>query len=185
MARSQRQSGFSLLELAIVLLILGLVAAAIPSLSSSDESTIDAAAAEVAAALRFARAESIRTGAVHGVEVNLGTQQITVYKADLATNPLSQDYVLHHPVDKHLYQFVLADRPNLARVLISNGLPPFDFAGFGRRDDLIFDAAGTPKWIAIGTSTTYQLADGAVQLKLGSAERNVTIESETGRVAVQ
>ena len=186
MAWSRHQRGLSLLELTIVVLILGLLAAAaIPSLTNSDEARLDAAANEVAAALSFARSESIRTGNVHGIEVSQITQTITVYKADLTTNPLGQDYILHHPVDKQLYQFVLAERPNLAGVSISNAQSPFDFVGQGRKTNLIFGAMGTPKWTDTGSSTTYQLNEGVVDLTLGSLERTVTIAPGTGRVTVQ
>ena len=59
--RKSRSHGVTLVELLVVISILGVVAlVAIPDFSSSKPAQLDLAANEFAAAMRFARSESMR-----------------------------------------------------------------------------------------------------------------------------
>ncbi len=183
----QHQNGFTLLELLIVVSIVGIVAAAtIPVFSNNvDEQLLDAAVIEVSAALRYARAESIRSGTIHGIQVSQNTQRVTVYKADLATTPVSQDYVLRHPLDKTFHDFYVDTGTTARGARISNTTDPFLFDTLGRRKNLLFDNAGTPLWIVNSSNDTYQLEDGVVQLTLGDFMRVVRVAPGTGRVTIE
>jgi type II secretion system protein H len=73
----ERHNGFTLLEIMIVAAILGIVAlVAVPSFTSTSdgEAKLDLAAGEVAAAIRFARSETMRTGTVHGAKVAVSSR---------------------------------------------------------------------------------------------------------------
>jgi type II secretion system protein H len=180
-----RSRGVTLPELLIVLTILGVVAAAaIPGFSSTDGKRLDLAAAEVAAALRYARSESMHSGEVHGIRVSTNNQRVVVYKADLATDPVSIDVILRHPVDKKPFDFDFDTAKMTAGVRIGNNLDPFLY-GTGRRMSVLFDASGAPIWIVSSTSTTYPLQDGMVQLNSGNQQRIVRVAPVTGRVTVE
>ena len=74
------QHGFSLMELAVVVAILGIVAAvAMPNLAATDVQIVELAAAGVADAIRFARSEAIRSGTPHGVNTDAAGNRIRVY----------------------------------------------------------------------------------------------------------
>ena len=99
-----RQTGFTYLEIVIVVIILGIVAAAaMPTLSSSDTTKLDIATEEITGAIDFARTEAIRTKIVHGVSVNTSLDQIKVYSLPAAT----AIYDVYHPIDKKLYDIQL------------------------------------------------------------------------------
>ena len=182
----ERQAGFSLLELTLVVLILGIMAAVmIPDSSPSDQHKLDLAAEQVAQALRFAHAEALRTGEHHGVTISQVTQKITVKKWDVSTNPVSTELIPYHPVDKKVFEFK-ADELTLANgVRITNGSDIFLYDGIGRRRSLIFAPDGMPVWILASGPTTHRLLEGVIELGLGPNQRKVVVASLTGRVTVQ
>lgn len=183
--RELRSQGITLLELLVVVSILGVVAVvAIPGFRSGDSQRLDLAAQDVAEAIRYARSESLRTGEIHGIQISQNTQRVVVYKADLTTTPVSQDYTLYHPVSRQKFDFDVDTRPMIAGVNITNAQDPFLYAT-GRRKNLLFDTQGVPIWIVNSTSTTYVLQDGMVQLSYGSGNRTVQVAPITGRVTVQ
>jgi prepilin-type N-terminal cleavage/methylation domain-containing protein len=181
----QYQSGYSLPELLAVVIILGITAAvAIPDISTTDPSTLDLAAEEVAQAIRFARSEALRTGEIHGVQISQNTQRVVAYKADLTTTPVSMASILYHPVSKQKFDYDVDTGPMTDGVSITNTQDPFLYAT-GRRKNLLFDITGVPIWIVNSTASTYILQDGMIQLGYGSHSRAVRVAQITGRVTVQ
>ena len=76
--RRLAERGHTVAELVIVVAVIAVAAAvALPALDSNDQQTLDYVATEVAAAMRYARAEAMRTSVPHGVHVDTsGTQRL-------------------------------------------------------------------------------------------------------------
>jgi prepilin-type N-terminal cleavage/methylation domain-containing protein len=181
-----QQAGFSLLELSIVVLILGIMAiVVIPDSAPSNQQKLDLAANQIAQALRFAQGEALRTGEHHGVTISQVTQTITVIKWDLTTDPVSTELIPYHPVNKQSFVFD-ADTMSLAPgVSIVNSSDIFNYISIGRRRSLIFDPQGIPVWVLGSDDSVYRLLDGIVQLSNGQNQRLIGVEPLTGRVSVK
>ena len=179
-------NGYSLLELTLVVLILGIMAAAlVPSFSSKDAGKIELVAEEIAQALRYAQNESRRTGQHYGATISQSTQTITVKKWDITTNPASTELVPYHPVSKQSFVFDANSFSLASGVYISNSSDVFLYDSIGRRGSLIFDPEGYPVWVMSAGADVYRLLDGAVTLSDGDNQLNVVIAPITGRVTVQ
>ena len=181
------QAGFSLLELTFVVLILGIMAAAvIPSFfSSTDQYKLDLVAEEIAQALRFAQNESRRTGKHYGATISQTTQTITVKKWNVTVSPVTTELVPYHPVSKQSFVFDADGFALAPGVSISNSSDVFLYDSIGRRRSLIFDPEGYPVWVMNAGLNVYRLLDGSVTLSDGENTRNVLIAPITGRVTVQ
>jgi prepilin-type N-terminal cleavage/methylation domain-containing protein len=181
-----RQAGYSLLELSVVVLILGIMAAVvIPDSAPSNQQKLDLAASQIAQAVRFAQNEAMRTGQHHGVTISQVTQTITVIKWDITTDPVSTELIPYHPVGKQSFAFD-ADQMSLAPgVSIINSSDIFNYSTVGRRRSLIFDQQGVPVWIQGSDDSVHRLIDGVVNLSNGKNQRNVAVAPLTGRVTVQ
>jgi type II secretion system protein H len=175
------QLGYTLAELVIVVTILGIVAAiAVPTTSSSSDKSLALAASEFAAAMRFARSESIRTGEPHGFRQQDTAKRIRVFRLDQATSPATLIYDVYHPVDKQLYDvnitgesLFFADSVNRTAVYRGTCNKP---------ENVYFDGSGAP-WCA--NPDTVLLSRFEVDLVLGAARRTVILDDVTGRVTVQ
>ncbi|MDH3764088.1 MAG: prepilin-type N-terminal cleavage/methylation domain-containing protein [Gammaproteobacteria bacterium] len=180
-------NGYSLLELTLVVLILGIMAAAVvPSFfSATGPYKLDLVAEEIAQALRFAQNEARRTGQHYGATISQATQTITVKKWDITTDPVSTELVPYHPVSKKGFVFD-ADGFSLAPgVSITNASDIFLYDTIGRRRSLIFDKNGMPVWITNAGVNVYRLLDASVTLSDGDNQSSVMIAPITGRVTVQ
>jgi prepilin-type N-terminal cleavage/methylation domain-containing protein len=178
--------GYTLLELMIVVIILATIAAiAVPGSVQGSDQKLRLAAAEVAGAIRFARSEAMRTGEGYGVTVDQATQTVTVNRYDLGTAPVAAVGIPINPVTKKPYDYNVYTKADTRGVTISNSQDAFDFSGFGRRKDLIFDRNGIPKWLAGAGPTTHLLSDGTVLLSYGNQQLSVRVAPITGRVTEQ
>jgi len=180
------QAGFSLLEISIVVLILGIMAiVVIPDSAPGNQQKLDLAASQIAQALRFAHREALRTGEHHGVTISQVTQTITVKKWDMTTDPVSTELIPYHPVNKQSFVFD-ADTMSLAPgVSIINSSDIFNYISIGRRRSLIFDPQGVPVWVLGSDDSVYRLLDGIVQLSDGQNRRDIAVAPLTGRVMVK
>ena len=174
--------GYTLTELVIVVTIVALVAAiAVPAATSGPDKELELAAAEFAAAIRFARSESIRTGQPHGFQQNeSGERRIRVFRADTATSPWTRVFDVRHPVDKQLYDFDIDDQSLAAATSITRNTV---YKGNCELSGAVyFDNHGTP-WCAM--PETVLLESLTLDLQLGNALRTVVLDGITGRVTVR
>lgn len=178
--------GVTLLDTIVVVSIIAVFAViAFPSFTSNDTYQLDLAKNEIVAAIRFARSEALRTADTYGVDIDRATKQITIYKADLSSIPVGQEFIVYHPINKNLYDYNLNTDFNLLNVSIANTTDPFLFADSVRRKSLLFDKNGTPIWFDSGTGSTFQLISATVELTKGSHEQFVSVQSYNGRVTTQ
>lgn len=180
------QHGYSLLELAVVVLILGIMAAVvIPDYSTTSPAKLELAAQQVAQALRFARAESLRSGEYFGVTISQITQNIVVKKWNMSTDPVSTELVPYHPVSKKGFEFKVDGLTFTQNIVISNSSDIFLYNFIGRRRSLIFNPQGAPMWMLGADDSVYRLLDGVVTLSDGQNQREIAVAPITGRVTVQ
>lgn len=170
-----RTHGFTLIELAMVALLLGLIAAiALPTGPNADVAMIDSAAYEVAAAVRYARDESIRTGVSHGVRQQSGANRFRVFRID-GTGTVIFD--VYHPVSKQLWDIGFNTSPYFRNVVIER---TNDWrATCNINGNIAFRSEGTP--ICTDPDTTL-LEKGLLTLKMGSMRREINVDGFTGRV---
>ena len=182
----RRAKGLSLIELSAVVAILGIIAlVVVPDSSPAHAKKIELAANRVAEALRFARSEALRTGEHHGVTISQVTQDVTVKKWDLTTDPVSTASIPYDPLSKQAFTFGV-DRLSLAPgIEITNSSDAFLYSGIGRRRSLIFDPNGVPMWIDGTDGSTYLLQEGSIILGSGRDQRTVAVTPLTGGVKVK
>lgn len=177
--RSQR--GFSLVELSIVVVLLGMVAAiAMPSLSTSEEYRLALAQSDVADAVRFARDESRRTGIVHGVSASNANNRVRVFRLDEGQNPNARIFDVYHPVWKQIYTVKLDAEPY--RGVILTAVAGQLSGACNDPTNIVFDSAGVARCFE---PVTTRIGDASISLSLGDFERTVAIGSYTGRVTSQ
>jgi type II secretory pathway pseudopilin PulG len=166
--------------LIVVTAILGIVAlVAIPSfVSMSDgEAQLDLAASEVAAAIRFARSETIRTGTIHGARVVVALDCVRVFRLDVSNNRVLD---VRHPIDKKLYEVSFDDSTFTSGVQVTSS--DFRFGGGATpREAVGFDVSGSP----LNDLNLKFLDSGQVVLSLGTETRIIAVAPVTGRVTIQ
>ena len=169
--------GFTLYELLITLAVLGIVSAvAIPTLRPGGVGA-ERAAAEVAAALRFARAEALRTQTVYGVEVTASARRLRVFRLDPSDTIV---YDVRNPIDKKVYDLDLGAGPLAGGVAVTSS--DFRFGGTGvAKDWVAFDLWGAP----VSREGLKPMDSGGVALAAGAFAKTVAVAPVTGRVTVQ
>ena len=176
-----RQKGLSLLELTIVIALVGLAAAiAMPSLSASENQKLDLAGSDVADALRFARDEARRTGAMHGVSAENSNNRVRVFRLDETPNPNARVFDVYHPVWKQIYAVDLGANPyrGVALATVGGQLT----GACTDATNIVVDPGGVVRCFE---PVTTRINNASVLLSLGGLERTVTVDSYTGRVTIQ
>ena len=178
-----RQRAFSLLELLVVVAILAIVGLALLRGIPADQGRhkLDLAAQEVAAALRFAHSEAIRTGEYYGARIGAGDERVRVYRLDTSSPPPPvEDYSVTHPVDKKLYDLQLGAAPMTSGVEVFASAFLFDGSALPL-ESVAFDSTGAP----VSPLDLSLLNAGAAVLQHGSQTQQVAVAAMTGRVTVQ
>ncbi len=176
-----RQGGLTLIELVVVISVIAIIAAiAYPALPTDNSKELDAAAAQFAAAMRFARTESMRTGEPHGFRFLTNQYRIRVFSADTTGSPWAWVWDVYHPIDKQLFDYTFPPE-------LTGSSPPvthdFTYRGTCNTQAVIyFDGNGTP-WCL--DPETVLLESYRLDLVAGSNQRSVSLDGITGRVTVQ
>ena len=175
-----RQGGLTLIELVVVISVIAIIAAiAYPALPTDDSQELDAAAAEFAAAIRFARSESMRTGDPHGFRFLVNQYRIRVFRADTSGAEWTWIWDVYHPINKNLYDYTFPSE------LAGSSAPvTHDFVYRGdctSQGVIYFNEHGTP-W-CLKPETT--LLD-SYRLNFVTERSNAAIELDgiTGRVTI-
>ena len=179
--RLSHQAGYSLLELIVVVLILGIMATAVlPSFFSSDPDKLDAAAEVQAEAMRYARSEAMRRGKPMGFRQQNGQKRMRVYSLDTGTAPWTVVYDIYHPVTKKLWDIKLEDHPfAYADTVTANRV----FQGACNTfSNVYFDVNGIAR-CADPETVPVELYE--VILTLGSETRTVSLNGFSGKVTIQ
>lgn len=178
-----KRQGHTLVEMLIVVTITGLVASlVIPAMSNDDISKLDGATSVVVDALRFARAEAIRTGESHGVISTVADHRVRVFKLDETDAIPVIKYDVYDPVSKKLYDLSFDNSAEFSGVTLEKS--EFDFGGVAEQKNfIVFSPAGTPKFNDGGTMR--MLTVSRIRLSLGQHQRDIEVAPVTGRVTVQ
>jgi len=162
--------GFTLIEVLIVVVILGIVAlAAMPMMSSAASVQIRAAANVIAADLEYARSMAISRGRCYSVAFNKDTESYEVRD--------QSGTVIAHPVRKGFnYAVNFTADSRLDKVNIQN----VDFDP-GSVQTITFDYLGSPY---AGAGTAAGLNAGVVVLTAGTTTITVSIEPVTGFITI-
>lgn len=182
----QSVDGFSLVEKLLVVAVLGIVATiAIPRLSSYDAGKIDLAASEIVEALRFARAESMRSGDVFGVTVDEDADRVIVFKAKMDPLPIAPDYIVYHPVRKQLWDVSFGASPTTSGVDVDSTGGPFEYLGLAAQPTVLFNPRGRPFGVDTATGATYRLDEQTrIRLDYDEHDRDIQLDPMNGRVTV-
>ncbi len=175
MAPSHKFRAFTLIEILIVVVILGITAAAIiPQISSRDDLKVTAAARQLMSDLSYAQNRAISSQKMVYVQIDEGNQQYQVLTG------LSPKTVLTHPLNKADYQvrFGLLGAHGLEDVQLAS-------ANFDGEKTIGFDEMGAPYSVSGGTGVATVLSQGTIDLKCGSARTlRVSVEPYTAEMSV-
>lgn len=177
-----RPNGFSLIELLVVIVVLGLAAMVVaPQFSSINPQQLDYAAREIAETIRFARNEAIRLAEPRGFELDTGAKRIRVFRPvtpEQPGEPVVFDVI--DPISKRLFD---VDLDKLKYAEIDNITQSSSYQGTcDKPTDAYFDTTGVA-WCAKPDNVLLKQQD--ITLTLGSHIRVVHLDGITGRVSIQ
>jgi prepilin-type N-terminal cleavage/methylation domain-containing protein len=157
---SHKVSGFTLIEIIIVVVILSIAAmAAIPLMSSASDVQIRSAANLIAADLEYAKSMAISRGQYYSVVFDEGENSYGIYKVG-ETDPIQ------HPVKKGFpYVMNFSNDSRLGKVDITN----INFDGISTVE---FDCLGSPD------------EGGSIILNANGITATITVEPVTGYISI-
>jgi len=171
-----RRTGFTLIEILCVVIILGIAGAIIvPQMGTRDDLRAAAAARALMADLIYAQNLAITSQGNHYVAFDVANRRYTVLNSSLN--------IVQHPVEKG--NFVITFGPGGTPGLRECSLSSAAFLGTSSSDTrttIGFDELGTPLIRYGGTVET--LTAGEVKVKSGAYELTIKIEPYTGQITV-
>lgn len=157
--------GFTLIEVMLVVLILGIAAAvAVPMMSSAGSMQVRSAANMIAADLEYAKSMAISRGQPYSVLFDKTTESYRVLDHNAA--------VITHPVKKGNYVIDFKNDSRLDRVNIVD-------ANFDGTSKVTFDYLGSPY-----NGSGSPLNSGLVTLQAGGVTKTVRVEPVTGFISI-
>jgi prepilin-type N-terminal cleavage/methylation domain-containing protein len=174
-----RNRAFTLVEILVVVLILGIAAAVIvPAMGSRDDLKAAAAARMIMADLIYAQNRAITTQQRHYVIFNTTTQQN--FRISLSPTDGSS---IQHPVTKD--PFIMRVGQGGSAGLTEINLAQVSFEG---KTTLAFDELGVPYFYDPGTNQTTATSTSAgsqIRVQCGTHVLAILIEPYTGEIKVQ
>lgn len=184
--RPARSGGVTLIELLIAVGILAMLAAsAAPLISATSRPAQAAKAAEqLAAALRFARDEALRTQNPCGVIFATGSasDSYKVYTLDTSSAPPTPLYTVRHPLSRQLYAETLGSGSRHPDARLDSNLVVLPSGTAGA---LSFLADGAPATTQGSALQRLPSGSARVRVQAGSHTRDVLVAAETGRITFQ
>ncbi len=174
------QSGFSLLEILVVVVILGVVATVtLPLLSANNPQKLNVAAEETANTLRFALSEAKRTNGYVLVDGKNSAGHLKLY---YSTSNANLTTAIADPLSKRSTDL------NVTNSAFSQGVvltPQFKAGGSARKQLLIApNVAQMWGFDGVGSNEGLLEANSSVLLTLGSQSVLVSINQNTGLVTL-
>lgn len=150
---------------------------AIPSADPPAAFAADAAAAEIARAIRFAQHEAVRTGNFQYISVDASTQVLRVYQPKQLNVPESITAI--HPVDKRPYEISFAGNAMPRATIVSS---VFKYDKKPNTMYASFASDGSPAELDAKGSSFPLKEEGRITIRYGNLERVVRVAPLTGRV---
>jgi len=175
-----RDGGYTLAEMMIVCAVLAVAATvALPSAQPVAEFRADTAAGEVASALRFAREEAMRTGAIRMLRCEPAQNRVSVYIPDANGGKAA---TVNHPLTRMDYTVVLDGAPTPSNITLAGCAFIFLDKKGTTTTTIAFDGNGNPV-LGTGDAKTQILAlsSGRISLGAGATQRTIAVDA-TGRV---
>lgn len=171
-------SGFTLVEMLVSITILGIIAAAvIPLLSSNDPQKFSVAAEETANILRFALSEANRTGGYVLVDGKSTAGQLSLYNSDSSGNLSS---AINDPLTKRAAILNVRGSPFSLGVTLT---PQFR-AGGSAQPQLLIGPGLTQMRGFNGSSEGALQPNSGVLLSYGGQSITVSLNEKTGLVSL-
>jgi prepilin-type N-terminal cleavage/methylation domain-containing protein len=178
------QIGVTLAEMLIVVAVLALCAViAIPSADSVAPARADAAAGEVARALRFAQREAVRAHAWYQVKADKTTQTLRVYRLVVLPGIVTENTFQPtlHPVDKRKYDISFETGQG---AMITDVSFTYD-KGTSGANFVSFDPDGTPMEVKSDKNNeNLDLKAGRITVSYGRQQRFINVSPVVGRVSI-
>ncbi|HEX8340164.1 MAG TPA: GspH/FimT family pseudopilin [Tepidisphaeraceae bacterium] len=166
-----RRTGFTLVEILMVVVILGIAAAAIvPQMGSRDDLKLSAAARALMADLSYAQSRAITKQRKHYLQ--FGEEQYTLLSRATDAAALA---AITHPINPGDYVVSFASGP-LRDVRVAS-------ADFDTRTTLVFDELGSPMSYN-GSATSALVSPGTIRLESGTSVLTMQIEPYTGEITL-
>lgn len=175
LARAGPKQGFSLTELMIVVLVLGIVSMAVFPLAGTavEDLRLSSATMSVVTALEYAQTRALQSGTQSKVRLNRKDEKVVIRYLAPTTNLLGGAALLPAETVER-WTYTLAPHPTERGKDFVIPLDRTDIvsADFGGTNVVTFSALGMPS------------APGTIVLRCGGAQREITVASLSGTITV-